>query len=118
MHRSGLTTIECLMALVVFTLGVLGAVATTALAIRVQASGDRAAAAGRLSGNVLDSLQSVFTERGGRCDAIGGGASTDSRGTVARWQVDPETGGLGITLTLAQAARTVAETVWTFTPCR
>ncbi len=118
MHRSGLTTIECLIALVVFTLGILGAVATTALALRLQALGDRAVAASRLSGNVLDSLKSVLAERGGGCDAIGGGTTTLPLGVLATWRVAPESGGLGITLSLKQGARPVTESVWTFTPCR
>jgi len=116
----GLTTIECLVALVVFTVGVLGAAAATALALRVEGGGARVAAAARLAGSVLDSLRGELLAQGNRCSAIGAGSAAGSHGIVARWTVAASDGGreVGLVLSFPFPGRVAAETVWTFLPCR
>jgi type II secretory pathway pseudopilin PulG len=55
--RSGLTTVECLVALVVFSLGALGAAGTGALALRTAGEGWRASASARVAAARIDSLR-------------------------------------------------------------
>jgi hypothetical protein len=115
----GLTTIECLVALVVFAVGVLGAAATIALALRAEAAGAHAATAARLAGTVLDSLRGVLDAQGGRCSAVASGSAMGTPGTGARWEVSPAVGGQEVNLVLSfpSVGRVSAETAWTFLPC-
>ena len=98
---SGLTTVECLVALLLATSGLLGAVGTVALSVRLEGRGSSAAAAARWSLAVLDSLQGVAGRAGGHCAAIGSGGSTGPRGASARWTVLPAGRGVALSLQLA-----------------
>jgi hypothetical protein len=117
--NTGLTTVECLVALMVFTVGVLGAAATTALALRAEAAGERAATAARLAGTVLDSLRGAVDAQGGRCFGVASGSAMGSHGTAARWVVSPAGGGreVNLVLSFSSMGRVSAETAWTFIPC-
>ena len=116
----GFTTIECLVALVVFAVGVLGAAGTMALAWRIEMAGERAAVAARIGGSLLDSLRGVVTAGEGHCVGLSGGAQQGPHGTRAGWTTAPATGGLEVSLTLSfrSLAATSTDTVWTFIPCR
>jgi hypothetical protein len=118
--NDGLTTVECLIALLILAIGVLGSAATTALALRAEAAGERAATAARLVGSVLDSLRGVVAAGGGRCSGVGSGSVTGTHGTAGRWAVAQTAGGREVALVLAFPAmgRVRAETAWTFLPCR
>ncbi len=117
--NTGLTTVECLVALLIFAVGVLGAAATTALALRAEAAGERAATAARLAGTVLDSLRGALDAQGGRCSAVASGSAIGTPGTGARWDISPAAGGREVNLVLSfpSMGRASAETAWTFLPC-
>ena len=115
----GFTTIECLVALIVFAIGVLGAAGTMALAWRAETAGERAALAARLGGSVLDSLRGVVVADGGRCDRLVGGESDGPHGIRAAWAVIPSAAGRETILRLSfpSLAAAVTDTAWTFIPC-
>ena len=115
----GFTTVECLVALIVFAVGVLGAAGTMALAWRAEMAGERAALAARLGGSVLDSLRGVVVADGGRCDQLAGGVSDGPHGIRAAWAVLPSASGREAILTLSfrSLAVTATDTAWTFIPC-
>jgi len=116
----GFTTIECLVALIVFAIGVLGAAGTMALAWRAEVAGERAALAARLGGSVLDSLRGAVAADGGRCDQLVGGESDGPRGIRAAWALIPSAAGRETILRLSfrSLAVTATDTAWTFIPCR
>jgi hypothetical protein len=112
-HRNGTSTIECLVAVVVFTVGSLGAVATTGLGLRLAGAGDRAAAAARLARSVFDTLRSGGPP--GPCP--GPGLRTDPSGDSASWSVYPAPGGRDLILVLGGTG-IGRDTVRGFLPCR
>lgn len=116
----GFTTVECLVALIVFAVGVLGTAGAMALAWRAETAGERAALAARLGGSLLDSLRGVVVADGGRCDGLSGGGSDGPRGIRATWSVVPSAAGRETILTLSfrSLAGTATDTAWTFIPCR
>lgn len=116
---SGLTTVECVVALLLATCGLLGAVGTVALSIRLEGRGSRSAAAARWSLSVMDSLRGAAARSGGQCAAIGSGTSTGPRGASARWTA--RAAGRGVALSLQLTYPTVTgvhvDSVPGFIPC-
>lgn len=117
---SGFSTIEAMVALVVFAVGVLGAAGTMAVAWRAEMAGERAATVSRLAGTVLDSLRNEVIHGEGRCDRLSGGLDSGRHDTSARWNTMVSPGGREIWLAVSFISlRTQAsDTVWTFLPCR
>jgi Tfp pilus assembly protein PilV len=118
--RDGLTTVECLIALVVFTVGMLGAAGTTALAVRQGAAGTRAASAARLAVATLDSLRGSVSAAGGRCSALASGSATGQHATSAEWTVSPERAGRAVRLTVSYPTTSGRhrDALWSFLSCR
>lgn len=117
---SGFSTIEVMVALVVFTIGVLGAAGTLALAWRTEMAGERASVASRVAGSVLDSLRTEVLHRQGRCTAVSAGTARGPHATSVSWRPSASAGGREIWLTLSfgSLAATATDTVWSFVPCR
>ena len=115
----GFSTIECLVALLVLSVGLLGAAGTMALAWRAEAAGERAGLAAGLAGWVLDSLQAHTLSDQGRCDGLRSGSATGDRGTRANWAATPSRGGREIRLTLVYRSlvATATDSGWEFIPC-
>lgn len=88
----GFSTIECLIALLVFSIGALGSVGTVALSLRTAQEGTAATAVARRAASVLDSLRAAVASPGAPCSGVTAGAVTTTAGEV-RWQLAPATGG-------------------------
>jgi Tfp pilus assembly protein PilV len=118
--RRGITTVECLMALMVFTVGVLGAAGALSLAIRVEMAGANQARAARWTGNVLDSLRADRDQAAGSCAPISSGWLSQPRGLSGQLVSVPVAGGrvVELALDIPSIAGVAGETVWTFIPCR
>lgn len=116
----GFSTIEVMVALVVFTIGVLGAAGTVVLAWRTEMAGERASVASRVAGSVLDSLRTEVLHRQGRCTGMVAGADSGPHGTSVSWRTRVSAGGreIWLTLSFASLAAIVTDTVWSFVPCR
>jgi len=116
----GFSIIECLMALVVFTVGVLAAAGTTALAVRASGEGESAAAAAGLARGTLDSLRYQVAVAGGECAAAASGAGSGPRGTTLAWTVTAAPHGLGVMLivTFPTVRGLKADTLWSHLSCR
>ncbi len=118
--RSGFSTVEVLMALVVFAIGALGAAGSMALAWRAELAGESAAVAARAAGSVLDSLRAEVTAGAGRCDRLTSGWRIASQQVTLDWSTAPAGGGreIYLGLSLPSIAAAASDTVWTFIACR
>lgn len=118
--RNGFSTVEVMVALVLFTAGVLGAGGMMALAWRAELTGERAAVAARLAGSILDSLRASVIDGQGRCDRLQPGSESLAHGTFAAWTSRGSAAGREVVVRLAfsSLAAPVEDTVWTFVPCR
>jgi len=116
----GITTVECLMALMVFTVGVLGAAGALSLATRLEMAGASQARAARWTGNVLDSLRASRDQAAGSCASISSAWLTQPSGLSAYLSSTPAVAGREIELALdiPAIAGVEGETAWTFIPCR
>lgn len=116
--RRGFSTIEVLIALVIFSVGVLGTLGAMALAWRADLAGETMAAAARVAGSVLDSLRGTVASAGGSCASLSAGRDSSNRVEVD-WLLRPTRGGQEITLVLSwplpQAQS--SDTAWSFLPC-
>src|SRR5262245_26254199 len=97
--RRGITTVECLMALMVFTVGVLGAAAALSLATRVEMAGASRARAARWTGSVLDSLRVSRDQAEGSCAPISSGWLSHP-GLSGQLGITPGPGGREVELAL------------------
>lgn len=117
--RRGFSTVEAMVALVVFAIGVLGAAGTIAVAWRAELAGERASAVSRMAGSLLDSLRTEVINGQGRCDRLSGGIANGAHASRASWDTRPSAGGREVWLTLSftSIAALATDTVWTFLPC-
>src|SRR5262245_60951921 len=99
--RNGFSTVEALIALVVFSIGALGAAGAMALAWRAELAGEGAAEASRAVGSVLDSLRTSVVGGNGRCDLLSSGSETAPHRVTLSWSAEPSAGGREIYLSLA-----------------
>jgi prepilin-type N-terminal cleavage/methylation domain-containing protein len=115
----GFSIIECLVALVVFAVGVLGAAGTIALAERSGAEGARAVAAAELALVTLDSLR-VASAAGHGCSALAPGVWSGREGTTAQWTIFSTSSGVDVRLVVAYPTvrGNRADTLWSAFPCR
>jgi hypothetical protein len=116
---SGFSTVECLVALMLFALGILGSAGTMAMAIRTVHAGAAAAAAARLVISLKDSLAAVIQE-GGSCAPLGAGTASGPYAVEAAWRTSPAVGGSEIELTVTRPALRgpVVDTIVSFVACR
>lgn len=116
----GFTIIECLVALVVFSVGVLAAAGTTALALRAVLEGEGAAAAAGLARSTLDSLRFQVASAGGECSAAASGSASGPRGTTVDWALTAALHGRSLRLVVAfpTVRGRHADTLWSHLSCR
>lgn len=117
---AGISTIECLVAITVFSLGALGAAATTALGIRTAASGTHLGTATRIAAEVVERAQ--FQLRSGQqlCSVLTPGNRTGPGGVVVNWTVTPVALGtrLVVGLTYMTPTGQHSDSVVEFLRCR
>lgn len=80
MHQDGFTTIDCLVGLILFAVGVLGTTATVALAIRAAAEGSHAARTARLLLAESARLAADVARGAGACSAATPGLRSGQAG--------------------------------------
>jgi hypothetical protein len=98
--NSGITTIECLVAITVFSLGALGAAGTITFGIRAAASGTRLGTATRIAAEVFESAQYQLQTRQQSCAVLAPGRRTGPGGEVVDWAVAPVARGARLVVTL------------------
>ena len=116
----GFSTVECLIALTLVSVGLLGALGTFSAAIRLGHRGDHAAAGARLLVDAMGRLRAGLERANGRCAPLAGdGVVWAASGERVDWSLDPVAGGLTVRLTLAYPteSREVSDTSWSFLPC-
>lgn len=120
MHRDGFTTIDCLVALILFSIGVLGTTATVALAIRAAAEGSHAARAARLFLAESARLAADVARGAGACSAATPGLRPGQAGLRLFSSATAAVGGqsvqLIVTYPTVRGQRT--DSASTFLPCR
>ncbi len=97
----GSSTIESLVALIVFAVGALGASGVMALSLRLSTEGDRAAAAARLLSDEANRLRASLSANGGRCSGVAGSSRQTPLGVLATSAVSPVQGGLSLRIAVS-----------------
>lgn len=118
-HR-GFSTVECLVALVILSIGALGAAATSAYALRTVGEGNRAVRAARLLAAQTGQLRLKVRQASGSCLLLTGGLALGPHGERLTWQVGPAQGGRQLTLvvTFPTARGQHSDTTPGFLACR
>ena len=96
--RPAFTIVELLVAIVVFTIGLVALAATSGLVAAHVGDGGRLTAVAHAARTVLDSLAAR------RCDAVVGG-SANRDGVAADWAVSRDSSAAQVELTVAAALR-------------
>ncbi|MEO8636103.1 MAG: hypothetical protein ABI587_12570 [Gemmatimonadales bacterium] len=117
--RDGFTTIDCLVALVVFAVGVLGSTATVALAIRAAAEGGHAARAAWLLSAESARLTAEVAGAAGACAAATPGLRFGQSGLRLTSSTIAARGGQFVQLvaTYQTVRGQHSDTANTFLPC-
>lgn len=102
----GVSTIECLVALTVFSVGALGAAGSVALGIRTMASGTHVSAATRIAGEVIETAYFRLKAAQQSCSAVAGGGRRGPSGEAVNWVVSPVDGGARLLISLTYATPT------------
>lgn len=118
-HR-GFSTLECLVAILLMSIGALGAAATSAYAIRTVGEGNRAVRAARLLSAQTGQLRLRLRQAGGSCLALTAGLALGPHGEQLSWQVGSGQGGRQLTLVASYptARGQHADTTSGFLACR
>ncbi len=99
----GVSTVECLVALTVFSLGALGAAGTVALGIRASASGNHLGTATRLAQEVIEEAHQRLTMGQQSCAVLGPGRRNGPGGEVVSWGLVAVDGGARLVMALSYA---------------
>jgi hypothetical protein len=116
--RSGTTSIEALVALAVFSIGILGATATMAAGVRALGLGrhtNRLAWRARSIAGMIKAQNA--TDR--RCAVLTGGVDSLPGGAAVHWSLLPAAGGMYLLLVTSLPPPTLGpgDTAWVFLPC-
>jgi hypothetical protein len=101
LNTRGLSTIECLIAITILSIGALGNVAASAYALRTVREGNRAVRAARLLSTHTGRLRQLVRQAGGSCSALTAGRISGTHGEQLSWSVGPGTGGAGLTFVVS-----------------
>lgn len=117
--RRGFSTVECLVALTLFNLGLLAALATIAASVRLAHRGDHASAGARLLLESVDHLRASLHAAAHRCAALSGGDARRPTGERVEWTVHPASRGVLVRLRLVYptAQGESADTLSSFLAC-
>lgn len=118
-HRNGFTTVDCLVALILVSVGVLSTTATVALAIRAAAEGSHAARAARLLLAESARLSADLARGGGACAALTPGLRLGQAGLRLFSSATAAAGGRSVQLvvTYPTVRGQHTDTASTFLPC-
>ena len=116
----GTTTIEALIALLVFSIGGLAAAGTAMLSLRAAHVGVRAARAARLLESVVDHLAGAVVATNGRCGSLTPGAASNGRGESVRWSFLQVPHGRTVAIEISYGAPSSQrpDSAWSFVRCR
>jgi Tfp pilus assembly protein PilV len=119
MNRDGFTTVDCLVALTLFSVGVLGTTATVALAIRAAAEGSHAARAARLLLAESARLSANVSRGAGACSAATPGYRLGQAGLRLLSSATAAVGGQRVQMivTYPTVRGQHTDTASTFLPC-
>jgi hypothetical protein len=115
-----MSTVECLVALIVFSLGALGAAGTAALGVRAFATGTHAALVARLAGETVSGLRHQLRIGHQSCAAVSAGSLVGASGETVNWTLTPADRGVDITLALGYRIPVGqhTDTIHGFLPCQ
>lgn len=114
---AGVTIVECLVALVLLSIGVLSAAGTVGASARLLRTGDEETAAARRVLSIVDSLRAAVARGGGTCASLSSGSAQD-RGIEVNWATGAAASGAAVELTVAYPGRAHRDTVATRIGCR
>ena len=116
---SGFSLVELLLALVVFSIGALGAAGTFAWALRATSAGTHAAQVARLTATALGAVRGP-AGRGAPCAALPAPSLTGPGGESATVTLAPSAGGVTLLTVLRYPAHAGirTDTVWSFVRCQ
>ena len=117
--RNGFTTVDCLVALILVSVGVLSTTATVALAIRAAAEGSQAARAARLLLSESARLSADLARGAGACAALTPGRRPGQAGLRLFSSATAATGGRSVQLVVVYPTVRGQHTdsASTFLPC-
>jgi len=116
--RAGFSTVEGMVAVALLSLAALGTAATMARSARTLWVADRNTAAARATEQAIEQLGLQIRAAGGRCTAVGPGASTFAS-TAVSWTPVAAAAGLDLRLvTVHPGPRGIrSDTLWLFASC-
>jgi hypothetical protein len=111
--------VEALIALVLFTMGVLAVAGVAAASLRSASAGARSGRAAWLALASAGELQRLAA-RGGSCAGFSAATRNAPGGTTLSWSFRPEAHGLAVVFvgTYPASGRSRSDTMWSFVPCR
>ena len=118
-RREGFTTVDCLVGLICFSVGVLGTSATVALAIRTAAEGSNAVRAARLLVTEAARLSAEIARGAGACSGATPGSRTGQGALRVTSSAIAVSGGQDVRIVVAYptARGQRSDTATTFLPC-
>jgi Tfp pilus assembly protein PilV len=102
----GVSTVECLVALTLFSLGALGAAGTITLGIRTAATGTHLSSATRMAGEAFEAAQSQLRSGRQSCSVLRAGSRNGPGGETISWTVQPAVRGARLIIALTYATPT------------
>ncbi|MEO8140346.1 MAG: hypothetical protein ABI742_11910 [Gemmatimonadota bacterium] len=102
-RAGGFSTVECLVAITLFSIGALGAAGSTALGVRAYSRGTHVAAAARLAGEVIVDLRHRLRIGQLSCARLSPGSRNTPAGEVVSWALTPVSRGVEVRLALSYA---------------
>lgn len=116
--RTGFTTVDGLVAIVLLSIAALGAAGTMARSARILGVANRRAAAARATERVMEQLGARLRAAGSRCTAVGPGVSSSAEAVVS-WTPAAVAGGLELTLVTVHpgSLQLRSDTLWLFMTC-
>ena len=102
-RAAGFSTVECLVAITVFSIGALGAAGSAALGVRAASTGSHVATAARLGGEAIVDLRHRLRIGQLSCAGIGPGSRSAPGGELVSWALTSVGDGVEVRLALSYA---------------
>jgi hypothetical protein len=102
-RAGGFSTVECLIAITLFSVGALGAAGSAALGVRAYSRGTHVAAAARLAGEVIVDLRHRLRIRQLSCNGVSPGSRNAPSGEAVSWVLTSVNRGVEVSLALSYA---------------
>lgn len=102
-RAGGFSTVECLVAITLFSVGALGAAGSAALGVRAYSRGTHVAVAARLAGEVIVDLRHSLRIGQLSCAGLSPGSRNAPTGEIVSWTLTSVSRGVEVNLALTYA---------------